>query len=54
VLGLSGAIETLLGAMEEERRTAVRDEAMESAKQFAQGDGSLNIPAVMLATAGEA
>ena len=54
VLSLSGAIETLLGAMAADRSAAVRAGALESARQFARPDGSLRIPAVFLATAGTA
>ena len=54
VLSLSGAIETLLGAMEEERRMAVRDGAIESARAYAQPDGSLSLPATMVLASGVA
>lgn len=54
VTALSGAIESLLGAIEEERSAAVRAGAIESVGAFEQADGSLSIPAVVIAATGSA
>ena len=54
VLSMSGGMKTLLEAMEEERREAVRADAIGSVAEFANSDGSLSIPAVMIAAGGTA
>ena len=51
VISLGGPVEALLDAMEDERSAAVRAAAIDSAGEFAQADGSLRLPVVMLAAA---
>lgn len=54
VLSLSGPVETLLGAMDEERSDAARAGAIDSARAFAKADGSLSFPVAMVAAAAAA